>query len=316
MDTWTIARAHTAARRKVAAAATTAAERAWRGLDPANLAASWTLAKPRIYAAATGGQRLVAAGASDYVAVVMAAEGLGPAPVPQVDPGSFAGTAADGRDLQTLLQLPIATVFQRLATGTPVADALDLGGGLLSMLVDSEVADAGRGADSVAMAVDKRVEGYIRVVSAGACGRCAILAGRWYRWNAAFQRHPHCHCQQVPATGESTVAEHLTNPHAYFDSLSRAEQDRAFTVAGAQAIRDGADIFQVVNAGRGMSTATVFGRNLSTTTEGVTRRGFAGQRMRAAGVKSPVRLTPQAIYELAADREEAIRLLYRFGYLI
>jgi len=90
----------------------------------------------------------------------------------------------------------------------------------------------------------------------------------------------------------------------------------AFTVAGAQAIRDGADIFQVVNARRGMSTVTTFGRQLSTTTEGVTRRGFAGQRMRAAGVSSPVRLTPQAIYELASDRAEAIRLLYRFGYLL
>ena len=316
MDTWTIARAHTATRRKVAAAATGVAERAWHGLDPANLAVSWTLAKPRILAATAGGQRTAAAGASDYIAAVMAAEGLAPAPTPQVDPDAFAGTTADGRNLATLLQLPIATVFQRLGTGMPVDEALDLGGGLLALLVDGEVADAGRGADSVAMAVDKRVEGYIRVVSAGACGRCAILAGRWYRWNAAFSRHPHCHCQQVPATDAGAVREHLTSPHAYFDSLSRAEQDRAFTVAGAQAIRDGADIFQVVNARRGMATATVFGRSLSTTTEGVTRRGLAGRRMRSAGVKSPVRLTPQAIYELAADRDEAIRLLYRFGYFI
>jgi hypothetical protein len=197
-----------------------------------------------------------------------------------------------------------------------VADALELGGNLLAMIADNEVADAGRGADQVAMAADRRVEGYVRVVSAGACGRCAILAGRWYRWNAAFQRHPHCHCQQVPATDRTSAAGHLTDPHQYFDSLSRAEQDRAFTVAGAQAIRDGGDIFQVVNAQRGVSTVTVFGRNLSTTTEGVTRRGLAGRRMRAAGVKSPVRLTPQAIYELASDRDEAIRLLYRFGYLL
>jgi len=316
MDAWTIARRHAAYRRRTAAAATTAAERAWRAMDPASLAGSWSLAKPRILAAVAAGQRVAADTASAYVADMVSAQGGTSTATQQVDASAFAGTAADGRPLADLLQLPIATVYSRLSQGMDVRQALNLGGGLLSLLADTEVADAGRGADSVAMAAETSVEGFIRVVSGAACGRCAILAGRWYRWNAAFDRHPHCHCQQVPATDRERMAPHLTDPHSYFDSLSRAEQDRAFTVAGAQAIRDGADIFQVVNARRGMSTVTTFGRQLSTTTEGVTRRGFAGQRMRAAGVSSPVRLTPQAIYELASDRAEAIRLLYRFGYLL
>lgn len=316
MDAWTIARRHTALRRRTAAAATMAAERAWVGMDPVDLAGSWSLAKPRILAAVTAGQRAVASTASTYVADLVTAQDAAPTATQQIDPSAFAGISADGRSLSDLMQLPIATVYSRLSQGADVREALSLGGGLLSLLADTEVADAGRGADSVAMAAETKVEGFIRIVSGAACGRCAILAGRWYRWNAAFQRHPHCHCQQVPATDKAAVASHLTDPHAYFESLSKAEQDRAFTVAGAQAIRDGADVFQVVNARRGMSTATVFGRKVSTTTEGVTRRGFAGQRMRLAGVASPVRLTPQAIYELASDRDEAIRLLYRFGYLL
>lgn len=316
MDAWTIARRHVAARRRIAAAATAGTARTWRGIDPADLAGSWALAKPRILATVAAGQYTAAASASGYISDVIAAEGVTSTSAPQVDPQSFAGFAADGRSLSDLLQLPMATVFQRIAAGASARQALSFGGGLLTLLADTEVADAGRSADSVAMAAEPRVAGYVRGITGGACGRCAILAGRWYRWNAAFARHPHCHCQQVPATDRARIAEHLTDPHAYFESLSPAEQNRAFTVAGARAIRDGADLNQVVNARRGVSTVRVFGRDLSTTTEGVTRRGLAGQRMRSAGVKSPVRLTPQAIYELASDRDEAIRLLYRFGYLL
>lgn len=316
MNAWTVARRHVNARRRIAAAATAGATRAWRGMDAADLAGSWTLAKPRILATVAAGQYAAAASSSSYVSDVMAAEGASSAAAAQVDPQTFAGFAADGRSLSDLFQLPMAAVFQRIADGATARQALSLGRGLLTLLADTEVADAGRGADSVAMAADTRIAGYIRIITGGACGRCAILAGRWYRWNAAFARHPHCHCQQVPAADRERVAGHLTNPRSYFESLGPAEQERAFTVAGARAIRDGADLNQVVNARRGVTTVRVYGRDLSTTTEGVTRRGLAGGRMRAAGVKSPVRLTPQAIYELASDRDEAIRLLYRFGYLL
>jgi hypothetical protein len=70
----------------------------------------------------------------------------------------------------------------------------------------------------------------------------------------------------------------------------------------------------------------VFGRQLAITTEGVTVRGLAGQKMaRDAGrtrgrgryskAKGP-RLMPEAIMELAdGDRDEAVRLLERFGYI-
>src|SRR5690348_18342012 len=31
------------------------------------------------------------------------------------------------------------------------------------------------------------------------CQRCAILAGRWYRWSQGFLRHPRCDCVNLPA---------------------------------------------------------------------------------------------------------------------
>lgn len=315
MDAWTIARDHAATRRRTAATATSAAVRAWRGLDAAEITASWFRVAPVIQTAVTTGQFAAASTAGSYVSAVLDAEGESASGSP-VDPRAFAGTTADGRSLDTLLRLPLATVFQQIRDGAAPTDALRVGGNLLALLADSEVADAGRAADSVAMAAEPKVAGYIRVISGGACGRCAILAGRWYRWNAAFDRHPHCNCQQVPATDREQLAEHLTDPGDYFASLTRAQQDRAFTIAGAQAIRDGGDIFQVVNARRGIKTVRVFGQDVSTTTEGITRRGLAGQRMRSAGIASPVRLTPQAIYSLASDRSDAIRLLRRYGYIL
>lgn len=311
---------HTRSRRRVAAAATLAATRAWRGMVGADLATSWTMAGPRIYSAAYAGQLAAASTASDYVTGVMdAQDGPASAPPAAVDPTAFAGTASDGRPLATLLRLPIARTFTDLSAGASQTDALAHGEALLQMLVDTEVADAGRAADSTAITADRRAGGYIRVVSSSACGRCIILAGRYYRYSAGFARHPNCHCQQVPAGSAASAAGHLTNPHAAFEHLDRAQQDKAFTVAGAQAIRDGGDIFQVVNARRGLTTigSGRFGRDLSVTTEGTTRRGLFNQAVRASGRPAPtVRLTPQAIYRLASTRSEAVTLLRRYGYLL
>jgi hypothetical protein len=126
------------------------------------------------------------------------------------------------------------------------------------------------------------------------------------------------------------------DPEDYFRGLSRAEQDRVFTRAGAAAVRDGADLTSVVNARRGMYTADAYGRTLRATHEGATRRGrfyrmerarvelqtgarFARGRTEAQRglprfqLRSP-RLMPEEIYRLAEDRDEAIRMLRRFGY--
>jgi hypothetical protein len=78
-----------------------------------------------------------------------------------------------------------------------------------------------------------------------------------------------------------------------------------FGKAGAEAIRAGADITQVVNARQGMQTATVFGRSALVTT---TARRRSSAR---------VRLMPeQILLEAKGSRDEAIRLLKLHGYLI
>jgi hypothetical protein len=162
-----------------------------------------------------------------------------------------------------------------------------------------------------------------------------------------------CDCVHFPAA--EYVPDATTDPQQYFDSLTEPQQDAAFTKAGAQAIRDGADIAQVVNARRGaqgigyaagrlteaekamlrggrqrgrLERTSVFGRDMFVTTEGATTRGAAGVRLGARETGRKVggsryrrarapRLMPESIYELAGgDREEAIRLLKRNGYLV
>lgn len=134
-----------------------------------------------------------------------------------------------------------------------------------------------------------------------------------------------CDCVHIPAR-EDTADDLRTDPKRFFDSLGQAEQDRVFTRAGAEAIRLGADIGQVVNARRGMTTATVQGREVLATTEGTTTRSRTGVNLGAADSTQQagdryrratrVRLMPESIIAQAAgNRDEAIRLLRRYGYL-
>lgn len=97
----------------------------------------------------------------------------------------------------------------------------------------------------------------------------------------------------------------VDDPYEYFKSLDEAEQDRIFTKAGAQAIRDGADISQVVNARSGMTP------NGNFTVSGT--RGRAG-----AGLKrGQRRMTPESIYPQAnGSRDRAIELLKEHGYIL
>src|SRR5690625_5568244 len=129
------------------------------------------------------------------------------------------------------------------------------------------------------------------MVNPGACDRCAILAGRFYRWNDGFLRHPDCMCEHVATTASSEQEAFdrglIEDPYEYFESLSEEEQDRRFGKAGAQAIRDGADMSQVVNARRGMTANGHF------TVEGTSRYGHAAQGLR----RGQRRVTPEGNYE-------------------
>lgn len=303
----------------------------WRELDRRDLTGSWeSLVGPEIVRAVALGQAAAASGSDEYVAAVAIAEAGESDPAGRVRPSAFSGRAADGRSLESLLYLPVITTKEAIGAGLDDVEAMMRGLNQLLRMAASEVADAGRGATGVSITANRTINGYIRVVNPPACSRCLILAGKEYGWNAGFQRHPRCDCVHMPAKLIKRGRSHpgVFDVKAHFSSLSAAEQNRIFTVAGAQAIRDGANITSVVNARRGMYTVDAYGRRVRATREGVTRRGafyraeraraIASGRVPASGagfrLRTP-RLLPEEIYKLAATRDEAIAMLRRFGYL-
>ncbi|MCZ4649493.1 hypothetical protein O4106_21970 [Rhodococcus pyridinivorans] len=242
-------------------------------------------------------------------------------------PSSMVGLAGDGRPVESLLIGGKIAAKRAVTHGASDAAALQVGGRWLDMAVQTLMADTGRMVESVGVAARSGV-GYVRMLNPPSCSRCVILAGRFYRYKSGFRRHPRCDCRHIPAK-ESIAGDLTVDPDRYFRSLPVEQQDKLFGQAGAQAIRDGADINQVVNARRGMTTAQVYGRELAVTTEGVTRRGVAYTAMRNAGyaeratdirtgryfqARAP-RPMPESLYQIAENRADALRLLRLYGYL-
>lgn len=315
----TLAARHYRRQAKLSLLAGRAVTRQWHQLDRGDLSGSWARGPGRrALAVVTAAQSAAATGATDYVTATVQAQGGTPDNQHlTVDALAFSGVAADGRPLASLLYQPIVRAKTLIGAGAGLDQAMDSALAELVMIATSEVADAGRGAVGAAITTDRTTTGYVRVLNPPSCARCAILAGTVYAFNAGFQRHPRCDCVHLPTILGSYP--HTIDPQDYFDSLDQTEQNRIFTNAGAQAIRDGADVGQVVNARRGMyALGEGYGSGLKATYEGMGRGGYARSRMRSLGLlrgRNSVRLTPEAIYRLASDREEAIQLLYRYGYL-
>lgn len=294
--------------REQEARALATATRHWRKLGPNWIADAWRERIPTVAAAITTAQRAAAASALVSGALALGQQGTWAPPDGLVDPDAFAGLAADGRPLDTLLRGPAITTRTLIADGVEPAQALAAGGRQLSMMVLTEIADAGRGAAGVQIAARPRV-GYVRMLNPPSCSRCVILAGKFYRWNQGFLRHPRCDCTHVPTmvTDQAEAFAHglIDDPYQAFTRMSEAEQNRVFTNAGARAIRDGADMYQVVNARRGMKYRGAF------TSEGTSRYGWAGQILR----KGQKRMTPETIYRLNPNRAQAVEALRAQGYI-
>jgi hypothetical protein len=133
----------------------------------------------------------------------------------------------------------------------------------------------------------------------------------------------------VPSS-EDTGDDATTDPKAYLNGLSSAEQDRVLgSAANGQAFRDGADMNQLINAYRrkgAVRAAQVNGRGIKYTREGTTRRGHAYWQMSQAQyvreqsvkyyrLKAP-RLMPETIYKTAKDPADAKRLLKLYGWVV
>ncbi|MFE7799017.1 hypothetical protein [Nocardia sp. NPDC057440] len=289
----------------------------WGSLPPSDFDAWFGRNSDRLVRTTAMGQRAAVAGADRYVDDALEEQGTPSRRLATPQPERLVGVASDGRTIEGLLQQAVVGAQQRVAAGEAPYRAWQAAGLDVRLYIQTQLADAGRTATGLGI-VSRLGVGYVRMLVPPSCSRCVVLAGRYYHWSAGFRRHPGCNCKHIPCR-EKNSDDMRTDPQAYFNSLPAAEQRRIFGAAGAQAVRDGADLSQVVNARRGLTITggraqrtEVMGRRLLTTTEGTTRRGVAGRRRGAA--RAP-RLMPEAIYELAESREAAIELLRQHGYI-
>jgi len=202
-----IALRHYRQQQRLARKAATRIQSLWRLLDVTDLSGSWDAGiGPRIVETVAAGQLASAALADDYVDAVVNAESADPERAGSVKPSAFAGLAADGRPLESLMYLSVIGTKERIGRGLGTQDALMAGLRQALMLGTSEVTQAGRNAVGSSMAGKRTIQGYVRVVQPPACSRCIILAGKEYGWNKGFQRHPKCFPAGVVVSGPRSQA--------------------------------------------------------------------------------------------------------------
>jgi len=342
-----VAERHRAARERLTKRAVSSVLREWQQFDVRDLDLSWDLRAETMVAAVASAQTAAAAQANPYMAAV--ARASGEKVEAQVAPAAFSGVTLDSRELGPAMYGAVTHTKDLIGTGRSVADAFTVGASFLATVVSSAIQDMGRQADLTA-GVGARRTRYVRVISPGACSRCAILAGAGSSAKA-YLRHPSCKCTALPVDG---VPEGMfASPKDYFESLSASEQERVFTKAGAEAIRHGADPIKVVNARRGaygIGYSGHYGTFISEsrmrrlqavtvgvkpdgsplqvfmTTEGTTSRGAFGRREIAEFENAKksgryrrtttIRLMPEQIAVMAGgDTDRWIELLQRYGYL-
>lgn len=292
-------------------AAVSSVTRQWARMGP-EFDQSYARLEPTLLAVVRVAQTRVSAGARGYIPAVLDETGQSASvdAFASVSTRGLIGVAGDGRPVDSLLYESVIGAKVRVGAGASPAQALAAQGQWLTSAVGTLLSDTGRQSESLHMGV-RPVTGYVRMLNAPSCSRCVVLAGKFYKRNAGFDRHPRCDCRHIPST-ESLAGDMTVDPVAYFDSLTKAEQDKTFGAAGGEALRSGANMGQVVNARRGMTTAQVGGRKILTTTEGTTKRGVANKVR--GGNKKP-RLMPEQIQAIATDRADYLRLLSVNGFM-
>ncbi|MDR6868459.1 hypothetical protein J2Y69_003075 [Microbacterium resistens] len=241
----------------------------------------------------TRAQFAAAQGGVAYLPRVLAETGQDASRLEPVSAAAFTGVNRWGAPLDGVLRTAVIRSKQAVGEGLAPASALKQGRKFLDTAVPSLLADANRGAVQAGI-TSAGIAGYVRMLNGSSCHRCIILAGKWFRWNKGFQRHPLCDCRHIPAS-ESMAGDLTTDPYTAFTVMSIEEQDRTWGKRNAQAIRDGADIYRVSN---------------------VKTRGLTSERS-AQRFGTPSKMTLDDIYkEAGSSRTKATQLMRREGYIV
>lgn len=292
---------------QIAAATVSSAAKLWRRMG-SDFDSSWMMLRPDILHVVHVGRAAAVTSASQYTPALLAATVQVAPAQGSLNSARFLASAPDGRDMGTLLDESVIRAKVGVARGVSSTGAIESIGAWLTGMLLTVMADTRRAVVGADIVQRPAIAGYTRMLNAPSCSRCVILAGRWFRWNAGFQRHPRCDCIHVMSTSEAFARDQgfVSDPYEYFKSLTTEQQDKMFRPHGvsrekaaqigksnARAIRDGADVFRIENVRlRGLATA-----------KGNLRYG------------TPSRMTVDDIYRTAGTRTNAIRLMEREGYI-
>lgn len=189
---------HHQAQTRLATATVIAARRIWARMGD-DFDASWQTVQPALVVLFNAGQLAAARLAEPYLTAVLAETGQPDAPVATVRARGFIGSAADGRPLPNVLQGAVVTAKQARSEMT-TNEALAQAGRWLDMVAETAIADTARSAVTTGITVRPGIDGYVRSTGGHSCSRCLVLAGKFYKYNTGFARHPRCHCIHTPST--------------------------------------------------------------------------------------------------------------------
>lgn len=275
---------------QIAAATTASAKKLWRRVTD-DFDTYWGI-RPQLLELVQAGRLAAATTSAAYTPTVLAESNQVAPAAGLIVPSAFVSSAPDGRDMGSLLDESVIRARLSVKAGSSAVAAREAAGSWLTGMLLTVMADTGRSVVGADIAQRPTLTGYVRMLNPPSCSRCVILAGKWFRWNQGFLRHPRCDCRHIPAS-ESIAGDLTTDPYEYFNSLTREAQEKTFGRIEARAIRDGGDIYRVENLRlRGLGTA-----------KGNLRYG------------TPSRLTVDDIYRSAGTRKNAIRMLTEEGYI-
>ena len=216
---------------------------------------SWETLRGRAVTVAETGRGAAVSAAIGYTAAVLRETGFDAPSIGQLNPDAFLSAAPDGRAVAGLLDQAPVKAKTLVSRGLTTSAALAAAGQWLSTATLTLMADTRREVYGADIIQRPAVTGYVRMLNPPSCADCIILAGKWFRWNTGFERHPRCDCIHVPAP-ENAAQDPRTDPYETFKSMGAEQQERTFGRSEARAIREGADIYKTVNqSNRKLSTA-------------------------------------------------------------
>ena len=309
-----------------------AIRRQWRRVGT-DFDRGWSLIAPSVIAIVSTAQRRMVDEAIKYVPEVLEDTGQTRAirAAAESNTSAFVGVTGAGVSTSDALSVAPIRAKQAVASGETASQALRSAGLWLTASVGTILSDTGRAAETTEIAV-RPIGGYVRMLTPPSCGRCVVLAGKRYKYNAGFDRHPGCDCRHIPAS-ESVAGDLTVDLHAYLDSLDEAGQIKLLgSRANYEAWKEyGANPQQIINAYRGgiRTAQDLRGGTVKYTTDASTRLSAATYWMRnasrldrdagavflPAGGRGLVRRMPETILRTTQGRDRILHQLRLYGWI-